>query len=169
MDLRTAQALIRFGLGRRGDEPLPSDPTQWLQGQLRQPDPTQLNPRPNTATAIAAFLSDRQNKPKPEDSRVRALFRAEVKAELENALTTPAPYRERLVWFWTNHFTVSIRGGIAARCLRLHRGGDPAVCHRPLRRNAVRGDASPVHAACTSTTLDRLVRIAWLVKTASGA
>ena len=37
-----------------------------------------------------------------------------MKAELENALTTPAPFRERLVWFWTNHFTVSVRGGIAA-------------------------------------------------------
>ena len=114
MDLRAAQALIRFGLGRRGDEPVPADPAQWLQDQLRQPDPTRLDPRPNTATAIEAFLSDRANKPKPEDSRVRALFRGEVKAELENALTTPAPFRERLVWFWTNHFTVSVRGGIAA-------------------------------------------------------
>ena len=27
------------------------------------------------------------------------------------ALVTPAPFRERLGWFWANHFTVSIRGG----------------------------------------------------------
>lgn len=114
MDLRTAQALIRFGLGRRGDEPLPTDPAVWLRDQLRAPDPSHLDPRPNSATAAAAFLADRANKPKPEDSQVRALFRAEVKAELDNALTTPAPFRERLVWFWTNHFTVSVRGGIAA-------------------------------------------------------
>ena len=39
MDTRTAQALVRFGLGRRGAEPLPSDPTAWLLDQLRQPDP----------------------------------------------------------------------------------------------------------------------------------
>ena len=45
---------------------------------------------------------------------MRALFRAQAKAELGNALTTPAPFRERLVWFWSNHFTVSVRGGIAA-------------------------------------------------------
>jgi uncharacterized protein (DUF1800 family) len=114
MDVRTAQALIRFGLGRRGDEPLPADPAQWLRDQLRQPDPCRIEPRPNTQTAIEAFLADRATKPKPEESRVRALFRAEVKAELDNALTTPAPFRERLVWFWTNHFTVSVRGGIAA-------------------------------------------------------
>jgi uncharacterized protein (DUF1800 family) len=114
MDLRTAQALIRFGLGRRGDEPLPADPAQWLRDQLRQPDPSRIDPRPSTQTATEAFLADRAAKPKPEESRVRALFRAEVKAELDNALTTPAPFRERLVWFWTNHFTVSVRGGIAA-------------------------------------------------------
>ena len=114
MDLRTAQALIRFGLGRRGDEALPADPAVWLRDQLRQPDPSRIDPRPSTATAVAAFLADRANRPKPEDSQVRALFRAEAKAELDNALTTPAPFRERLVWFWTNHFTVSIRGGIAA-------------------------------------------------------
>ena len=114
MDLRTAQALIRFGLGRRGDEKLPADPASWLRDQLRQPDPSRIDPRPSTATAVTAFLADRANRPKPEDSQVRALFRAEAKAELDNALTSPAPFRERLVWFWTNHFTVSIRGGIAA-------------------------------------------------------
>ncbi len=114
MDLRTAQALIRFGLGRRGDEPLPTDPVLWLRDQLTAPDPSRFNPRPSSATAAAAFLADRASKPKPEDSQVRALFRSEVKAQLDNALTTPAPFRERLVWFWTNHFTVSVRGGIAA-------------------------------------------------------
>ena len=114
MDIRTAQALIRFGLGRRGDEKLPADPAVWLRDQLRQPDPSGIDPRPSTATAVAASLADRANRPKPEDSQVRALFRAQAKAELGNALTTPAPFRERLVWFWSNHFTVSVRGGIAA-------------------------------------------------------
>jgi uncharacterized protein (DUF1800 family) len=39
------------------------------------------------------------------------VFEADARAQLDNALTTPAPFRERLVWFWTNHFTVSIRQG----------------------------------------------------------
>jgi uncharacterized protein (DUF1800 family) len=113
MDPRTAQALIRFGLGRRGAQPLPSDPAAWLHDQLRQPDPTRIDPPPSTATGLEALRFDRENKPPPEQRRVRALFQAEARAELENALTTQAPFRERLVWFWTNHFTVSVRGGAA--------------------------------------------------------
>jgi len=114
MDTRTAQALIRFGLGRRGEEPLPPDPAAWLRDQLRQPDPTRLDPRPSTATGLEALYFDRRNKPPPGQRVVPPLFREQAKAELANALATPAPFRERLVWFWTNHFTVSIRGGCAA-------------------------------------------------------
>jgi uncharacterized protein (DUF1800 family) len=114
MDPRTAQALIRFGLGRRGEEPLPADPAAWLDAQLRQPDPARIDPRPSTATGLEALRFDRETKPPPEQRRVRPLFQAEARAELDNALTTSAPFRERLVWFWTNHFTVSERGGTAA-------------------------------------------------------
>jgi uncharacterized protein (DUF1800 family) len=57
---------------------------------------------------------DRGDKPPPGERRVPALYRAQAAAALENALGTPAPFRERLVWFWANHFTVSIRGGVAA-------------------------------------------------------
>ncbi len=114
MDPRTAQALIRFGLGRRGEEPLPADPAAWLNDQLRRPDPARIDPRPSTATGLAALRFDRETKPPPEERRVRPLFQAESAAELENALTTTAPFRERLVWFWTNHFTVSVRGGTSA-------------------------------------------------------
>ena len=116
MDPRTAQALIRFGLGRRGEEPLPADPAAWLNDQLRQPDPARIDPRPSTVTGLEALRYDRQTKPPPEQRRARALFLAEARAELENAMTTTAPFRERLVWFWTNHFTVSARGGTAAVC-----------------------------------------------------
>jgi uncharacterized protein (DUF1800 family) len=116
MDPRTAQALIRFGLGRRSDELLPADPAAWLNDQLRQPDPARIDPRPSTVTGLEALRFDRETKPPPEQRRVRGLFQAEAHAELENALTTTAPFRERLVWFWTNHFTVSVRGGTAAVC-----------------------------------------------------
>lgn len=30
------------------------------------------------------------------------------------SLATPAPFRERLVWFWANHFTISLRRGQCA-------------------------------------------------------
>ena len=42
------------------------------------------------------------------------MFRQDAAAQLGNALTTPSPFRERLVWFWTNHFTVSLRRGDCA-------------------------------------------------------
>jgi len=115
MDIRTAQALVRFGLGRRGAEPLPSDPAAWLLNQLHQPDPTRFDDQPTTAKGLTALRDDRANKPPPGESQVAALFKAQATAQLGNAVTTPAPFRERLVWFWTNHFVISRRqGGCAA-------------------------------------------------------
>ncbi len=111
MDPRTAQALIRFGLGRRGAEPLPPDPDAWLLEQLRQPDPARFGDPPGTAKGLAALVLDRETRPPPGESQARALFRAEAAAQLANAVTTPAPFRERLVWFWSNHFTISRRRG----------------------------------------------------------
>jgi uncharacterized protein (DUF1800 family) len=114
MDIRTAQALVRFGLGRRGTEPLPSDPTAWLLDQIHQPDPTRLDNPPTTAKGLTALHEDRETKPSPGESRVAALFKEQTAAQLANAVTTPAPFRERLVWFWTNHFTISRRQGACA-------------------------------------------------------
>jgi uncharacterized protein (DUF1800 family) len=39
------------------------------------------------------------------------LFADEMTASLRYAIITDLPLRERLVWFWANHFTVSARGG----------------------------------------------------------
>jgi uncharacterized protein (DUF1800 family) len=149
MDLQAAQALGRFGLGRRGGEPAPSDPARWLADQLQGPDPARIASAPSTARGLAALLEDRERRraakpavptaaltpagmtsgpdasnaaggaaarpgaqaPRPPMSMARAVFEADARAQLDNALTTPAPFRERLVWFWTNHFTVSIRQG----------------------------------------------------------
>ena len=148
MDMRTAQALVRFGLGRRGAEPLPSDPAAWLLDQLRRPDPTRLDDPPTTAKGLAALREDRETKPPPGESRTAALFKAQAAAQLANAVTTPAPFRERLVWFWTNHFTISRRQGqMRRRRRRLRRGSDPPPRHRPLRRHGPGGDASSGDAA----------------------
>ncbi len=46
-------------------------------------------------------------------SLVQALFRAEATALLDHALTTDVGFRERLVWFWANHFIVSQRRTLA--------------------------------------------------------
>ena len=114
MDTLPIHAMVRFGLGRRAAEPLPADPIAWLLGQLRTADAPLLNPPPTTEAGLAALREDRVNKPQPGRSRARALYVAQATAELEHALTTPAPFRERLVWFWTNHFTISLRRGECA-------------------------------------------------------
>lgn len=111
METLTVQALVRFGLGRRGSENLPADPSAWLLNQLHQPDPARFDDPPSTAKGLAALRDDRETKPPPGQSKARALFEAESAAQLANAVYTPAPFRERLVWFWTNHFTISRRRG----------------------------------------------------------
>lgn len=103
--------MARFGLGRRSAESLPADPISWLLGQLRASDTPQIDPMPTTESGLAALHEDRTNKPEPGKSRARALFNAQASGELAHALTTVAPFRERLVWFWTNHFTISLRRG----------------------------------------------------------
>ena len=114
MDVRTIQALVRFGLGRRSGEPLPAEPADWLRLQLRGPDPTRLAVPPSAAAALTAVRQDREDKLPAGRRRIDLLFRQDATFALANALTTPTPFRERLVWFWTNHFTISARQGYCA-------------------------------------------------------
>jgi uncharacterized protein (DUF1800 family) len=110
MDLRTAHAMIRFGMGADGAGPAGADPTAWLLGQVRRRDPiVDGNAGPSAAEGLAALRADREDKPPPGQSRARALYQAQGNAAVANAIATEAPFRERLVWFWTNHFTVSLR------------------------------------------------------------
>ncbi len=109
------QAMVRFGLGAGPQEAAPADPALWLRRQITAPDPTRLDPFPSTAAGLTALRHDRQDKGQTEPRQVGPLFRAEMVQLLTNALATPAPFRERLVWFWANHFTISTRqGGCAA-------------------------------------------------------
>ncbi len=112
MDTRSAQALIRFGLGRSGAAPLPADPIGWLDGQLDGPDPVLATQAASCTDGLVAWREDRKNPP-PEGQprRVHLLWQAESAAATRALVETEAPFRERLVWFWANHFTVSVRKG----------------------------------------------------------
>ena len=162
MDIRTAQALVRFGLGRRGAEPLPADPTAWLLDQLRQPDPTRLDDPPTTAAGLAALREDRATKPPPgRIAEPRAVQGSGRRATGERD-DHPAPFRERLVWFWTNHFTISLQRGAVRRGRRRLRGGShPPACHRPLRRHGAGGHAPSGHAALSRQRPVGSARTAW--------
>ncbi len=47
---------------------------------------------------------------------IAVLARQEAHDFLGRALLTPAPFRERLVWFWANHFTIVTRGQLPSAC-----------------------------------------------------
>jgi uncharacterized protein (DUF1800 family) len=185
MDLKTAHALVRFGMGLGGGEPPPADPSAWLLNQMHQPDwqPASTEPLPSSEAGLAALRADREDRqaarqanqalaasppgvprepaatrgirpvergmsggegsgemvaapeqmatqlaaqppmqspvqpptqPPPGQARSRALYRAQGLAAVSRAVATQTPFRERLVWFWTNHFTISLRRGECA-------------------------------------------------------
>ena len=111
MDTLTAHAMIRFGLGRRGQEALPSNPVAWLQNQVECEDPATFDAQmPNTADGLT-LLREQYRLNIGAGGLVAPVFQRDVKAQTELLLTTEAPFRERLVLFWANHFTVSTRQG----------------------------------------------------------
>ena len=111
-------AMVRFGLGRRGDEPLPADPRAWLAGQLDGPDPDLARPAPDVGQMLAALVQDRrERRDGGSPSHVKGLWQPELGAVMDNLIATETPFRERLVWFWANHFTVSTRQGEVIPCL----------------------------------------------------
>jgi uncharacterized protein (DUF1800 family) len=63
--------------------------------------------KPNAAPLPAVLKSA----PPTETRPAQKLFRADAAAQIDWLVQTDTPFRERLVWFWTNHFTVSLRQG----------------------------------------------------------
>ncbi|HYZ61098.1 MAG TPA: DUF1800 domain-containing protein [Acetobacteraceae bacterium] len=108
MAFSAAHAHARFGLGRTPRDQAPADPQAWLAAQLRVADP---GPQGVTvADAFAALRQDRADRPPPgQPGRARQIFQAETGALEDWAVATETPFRERLAWFWANHFTVSQR------------------------------------------------------------
>jgi len=118
MDTRPLQAAIRFGLGPRPDQPLPSDPLAWLDAQLDgkdipPPPPEGFETPPGVGEGYRIWreLTEARRAGGMVPDTVWSLYRAEAISALSWRVETPAPYRERLVDFWTNHFTVSRRAG----------------------------------------------------------
>ncbi len=125
---KTIIAWNRFGLGPRPDMTPLADPPGWLKAQMRTYRPTiatmsALAPR---AEVIADFdalriarmqlrhspskLDDKQSKsaPPPQRRDFRRHYEAQAAARIRTAVASDAPFVERLVHFWSNHFAVSI-------------------------------------------------------------
>ena len=124
-----AIALNRFGLGARPDDALPADPRRWLTDQFARFDvrPSGFAALDDAGTAVKHYREEQQAsrrmarqegatdakadlKAGRQDFRrdVQELYRAGVQARADSALATEAPFVERMVHFWSNHFCVSV-------------------------------------------------------------
>jgi uncharacterized protein (DUF1800 family) len=125
MDSDITHAMIRFGFGAGGPPPATTNARSWLHTQLKAPDPALVDPSfadmPTAADGLQAHRDDAMQRKQILASGQplkgnfkplsRAIFLRDAKSQLDWAIKTPAPFRERLVWFWANHFTTSIRQG----------------------------------------------------------
>jgi uncharacterized protein (DUF1800 family) len=118
-------ATTRFGFAARERDlaAVAGDPRGWVLGQLAH-RPAQLPASlPSSASMVAAMLQARQDKKAGEQTgakdELRAVFFAEIGARMNAAIASENPLLERLVLFWSNHFTVSalrpvVRGFVGA-------------------------------------------------------
>ncbi len=118
MSFEPAVAAHSFGLGARPGEiaEAGADPGAWLLGQLETPPP---QPKPvdggdfkSGGALLADFLELRRLE--KDQKALLAAFRTRVQdyvremgARFALGFATRKPFAERLVWFWSNHFTVS--------------------------------------------------------------
>ena len=125
-------AVNRFGLGARPGElgEAGADPKAWLMTQLAQPvaSPTIFTGLPLSTEVVIELLNLRRQiqaaraepasqaapgKPSaPEPGAIgrfgREIYLREASARIDNQIQSRQPLIERLVAFWSNHFTVSI-------------------------------------------------------------
>ena len=128
-------ALRRFGLGARPGEPhrIVSDPRGFVLSQLEAGRAPELGGLPTSAQLwreADRFRSAKRRRKTgrdeagqdgemggamgeaPEPVRPNALSRAEMSARFDHAVTTDSPLLERLVGFWSNHFTIAMQAAI---------------------------------------------------------
>ncbi|MBI1215174.1 MAG: DUF1800 family protein [Alphaproteobacteria bacterium] len=132
MSRATPEAFIaanRFGFGARPNDlaDISTDPQGWLEAQLsaRYAHSPLLDKMPSTMEIVRNYKSEmgkrkemrKEAKSDPEGARsmLRDIVKQQMKDYLEQsaartalAITSDAPFFERIVQFWSNHFTVSV-------------------------------------------------------------
>jgi uncharacterized protein (DUF1800 family) len=125
MDRINAQALVRFGLGAGPNDVPESDPRGALKAQLQGPDPglasgafaglptglAALDAQKADDAARKAFIAAGRPPGETPVEQRKQLFKADLAAQIGWACNTNAGFRERLVWFYANHFSVSTMQG----------------------------------------------------------
>jgi uncharacterized protein (DUF1800 family) len=123
MSLDASIAANRFGLGARPGEieRIGANPKDWLIGQIgpaQQPSAADGQTFANGAQAVAQLAAFRQQrreiKASGDGENAKAFFQKqrqvlidEMAARFDLGFITDRPFAERLVWFWSNHFTIS--------------------------------------------------------------
>ncbi|MGZ5926702.1 MAG: DUF1800 domain-containing protein [Rhizomicrobium sp.] len=127
MSLEGAIAVHRFGLGARPGEieAASSDPKGWLVTQIgtgaEQPVAADGSAFPTSGILVrqeqdmiaarrAFKAGDTEAQKKQAGGRIK-IFADEMAGRFRLGFTTARPFAEHLVWFWTNHFTVSTTAG----------------------------------------------------------
>jgi uncharacterized protein (DUF1800 family) len=128
-DLNAAIAVTRFGLGARPGEIAKArpNPKAWLKAQITPPSaPEPAGKLEDSATRFAAYQQFRKTRinlklaagagtPQELMNRQQVVGAGdELLARAQLASRTDAPFAERWVMFWANHFTVSAIKGVAA-------------------------------------------------------
>ncbi len=108
-------AASRFGLGAGPGElgTIAGDPRGWLHEQLAvpAPRPDALAVTPDSAGRVREFLEARDNGTEAImrllRGEMRDAYQADAAARTRAAIESDRPFVERLIQFWSNHFTVS--------------------------------------------------------------
>ena len=112
----TLRALNRFGLGaRRNERKGITDPRAWLRAQLDGGPSTMRAPEGASPAEIGDALRGLRMQDQASDQdrkearrRIVELGTSEVRAALSERVSSPRPFVERLVAFWSNHLCVSV-------------------------------------------------------------
>ncbi|GBR17039.1 MULTISPECIES: DUF1800 domain-containing protein [Asaia] len=96
----------RFGWGARPGETRTTPWRDWLAAQLGPDDPTRFTGVGDCADGLIALRTQRENKLRG-NPLVKPILQAELATQSAALLSTEQPFRDRLAWFWFNHFTVS--------------------------------------------------------------
>lgn len=109
----TTISAFRFGYGFHPDQRPPRGPDDLMR-EVRQPD-VQLQGGPSPAERHALFrdfLAERKAKAGGNAARlaIRALVNDDLAARLRAPIVSRTGFYERLATFWSDHFTVAMRG-----------------------------------------------------------
>ncbi len=105
-------------MGQRATEALPENPEAWLAAQLDSPDAVLSQERPDSGSAFAVWRKEdagNEQFAKGMGAKPPAFigdrYASDRRWIMHTMIASSQPFRERLVQFWANHFTVSARAG----------------------------------------------------------